>query len=126
MPLDAAKMKSYLSTTEPRPGRKLPVAQPAAPKGKASIDVAAFKAALLCGDDVDDAAVQRLASKEVGYVELAGMAGGFSCGTCRSYASGECQNEKVQACVSDEHGCCNLWWATEADAGEITFPPISG
>jgi hypothetical protein len=126
MPLDTSKMKSYLSTVEPRPGRKLPVAQsaPAAKAGKASIDIAAYREALLCGDDVDDAAIQRLASKEVNYMEIAGKASGFSCGSCTSYDSGEgaCSNEKVMACVSDEHGCCNLFWP--ADESDVTFPPM--
>ncbi len=124
MPLDAAKMKSYLSTTEPRPGRKLPVvSSPAKAPAKSKREVfPGMRDALIFGEDVDDAAIGRLL--DAGYMELIGKAGGFSCGTCRSYADGECKNEKVLASVSDDHGCCNFWWAS--DEGDVTFPPTAG
>jgi hypothetical protein len=127
MALDPSKLKTYLASSEPRPGRKsLPVAKAGSKlKVRPMADGGANRAALINGDDTEPDALSRLLSKEVGYMEVLGKAGAFSCDACRSYDSGEgrCDNEAVRAPVSDDHGCCNLWWP--ADESAVTFPPPS-
>jgi len=56
------------------------------------------------------AALRRLQSQKVSYMELVTLAGSFSCGNCR-FATPEsfCINRSVNAPVSSSHGCCSLF-----------------
>jgi len=126
MALDSSKLKTYLSSTEPRPGRKpLPVVKPSKGKATAKDDGGANRAALIHGDETEPDAVGRLLSKAVSYMEVLDKAGAFSCEMCRSFDPDEsfCDNGSVNAPVSGDHGCCNLWWPT--DEASVTFPPLS-
>jgi hypothetical protein len=72
------------------------------------------------GAERTDDELARLRSPAVSYMEIEAAAGGFSCGTCRfaDPSARRCTHRKVDAPVSPDHGCCNLW------AGEgVTFPP---
>lgn len=65
--------------------------------------------------------VRRLMTPEVGYMELADLAGAFACGNCVWVgAEAHCENPLVKAPVSAKHGCCNLFYPAGTDP---TFPP---
>lgn len=69
----------------------------------------------------DKAALKRIAKENVGYMELSAIAKGFACGNCRSPdRESFCQNPKVQAYISLNHGCCNYFYPDRAE--ELTFP----
>lgn len=55
-------------------------------------------------------------------MEVEAVATGFSCGRCVFLLknSGTCDNPKVRAPVSPDHGCCNLFWPADQ---RVVFPP---
>lgn len=128
MALDPKKLKTYLNTTEARPGRPAPPsgeAKPAVPKSvrpflKAGQSVDDLLGYLERGDEVTPEQLGRLLDQKVGYMELAVEAKGFVCGGC-AYADekANCHNEAVRAPVSAKHGCCNFFHNED----QATFPP---
>lgn len=122
MAIDPKKLAAYMSTMDPRPGRKpLPVVDKEEAKAKAAPDLDAQRERLEHGSDTTDDQLKRLLSESVGYMELDEVAKGFACGACASYEAEEegCRNPKVKAPVSARHGCCNLYWPAH---GEPAFP----
>lgn len=124
MALDPKKLATYMSTVEPRAGRKLPVVEAGLEQkhpGRLNFDPDELKSRLEHGAEVSDEQLERLLSEQVGYMELVEVAKGFSCGTCVSFEAEEglCSNPKVSAPVSGRHGCCNLFWPSH---GEAAFP----
>lgn len=124
MALDPKKLATYMSTVEPRAGRKLPVVSTGSGQSqprRLNIEGAAQRDRLEHGADVSDEQLERLLSERVGYMELVEVAKGFACGACAAFEAEEdaCRNEAVQAPVSARHGCCNLFWPVH---GQPAFP----
>lgn len=63
--------------------------------------------------------VSRLTSPKVGYMEIIDQATGFSCGRCVHFSSGQCTHKLVLSPVSNDHGCCNLFYPSN---GGVIFP----
>jgi hypothetical protein len=131
MALDPKKLKTYLGTTEARPGRPAPPngeAKPAVPKSvrpflKAGQSVDDLLGYLERGDEVTPEQLGRLLDQKVSYMELPEKAGAFACGACGYAAEGAmCRNPLVLAPVSAKHGCCDLFWPSH---GEPSFPPAA-
>lgn len=125
MALDPKKLRSYMDSMEPSPGRprsppsstSLPTLKPYLKPGQ---DAGALRDLLERGDEVDDAALGRLLSPKVGYMELDDDVKGYACGNCGYAAEGAmCRNPAVLAPVSANRGCCNLFWNEE----QVVFPP---
>lgn len=55
------------------------------------------------------AALKRLTSEKVNYMELPVRGGAFSCGNCRFQRDGHCGNPRVLSPISPSFGCCNLF-----------------
>jgi hypothetical protein len=128
MPLDPQKLKTYMAAQEPRPGRPgikseaKPVASAVKPFLKPGQNPAALRDLLERGDEVDDAALGRLLSPKVGYMELSEDVKGYACGNCGYAGEGAmCRNPAVLAPVSANRGCCNLFWNEE----QVVFPPAA-
>lgn len=124
MALDPKKLATYMSTVEPRAGRKLPVVETAYEQKqprRLNIGTDAARDRLEHGADLSDEQIERLLGSDVGYMELVEAAKGFACGNCVSYdaESDQCEHPKVKAPVSGRHGCCNLFWPAH---GEPAFP----
>ncbi len=124
MALDPKKLATYMSTVEPRAGRKLPVVAAGSEKKqprRLNFKADDMKDRLEHGAEVSDEQVERLLSERVGYMELVEVAKGFACGACAAFEAeeGACRNEAVRAPVSAKHGCCNLFWPVH---GEPSFP----
>ena len=64
--------------------------------------------------------IDRLTAPDVNYMELREPAGAFSCGTCSWAKDGHCTHARVDANVSADHGCCNLF---DPASGPPVFPP---
>lgn len=128
MPLDPKKLKTYMASNEPRPGRPgIKAAQAALPQVfktflKPGQDTSALKELLERGEDVDDAQLARLLSPKVGYMELDSDVSGYACGNCGFAGEGaQCRNPAVLAPVSADRGCCNLFRNEE----QVVFPPAA-
>jgi hypothetical protein len=126
MPLDPKKLRTYMSSNEPRPGRPGPREPVVAPSVKTFLKPGQKPDDLLAllerGDEVDSAQLARLLSSKVGYMELDSDVFGYACGNCGFAGEGaQCRNPAVLAPVSAERGCCNLFWNEE----QVVFPPAA-
>lgn len=126
MPLDPKKLRTYMSSNEPRPGRPGPREPVVAPSVKTFLKPGQKPDDLLAllerGDEVDSAQLARLLSSKVGYMELDSDVSGYACGNCGFAGEGaQCRNPAVLAPVSAERGCCNLFWNEE----QVVFPPAA-
>lgn len=125
MPIDPSKLRTFLATAEPRVGRRtLVVVQPTI-IANAAVVAAEARRHLIHATETSVEEAHRLLDPGVAYMEILDKASGFSCGTCRSFTfemGSRCENEKVRAPVSGDHGCCNLWVAF--DPVRVTFPPL--
>lgn len=123
MALDPKKLATYMSTVEPRSGRKLPVVPQGSGKSQHyHLNSEELKERLEHGAEIEDEQVERLLDPKVSYMELVENAKGFACGACVSFerSSSLCEHPDVLAPVSGAHGCCNLFWPVH---GEPAFPP---
>lgn len=123
MPIDPKKLKNYMASAEPRPGRPSAPAAPAAPVKpflKPGQNPQQLLDLLERGDEVTPEQLGRLLSQKVGYMELDDDVKGYACGNCGYAAEGAmCRNPAVLAPVSANRGCCNLFWNEE----QVVFPP---
>lgn len=126
MTIDPMKMKKFVDSFGPYP-RPEPLASSievvstfADPDALDEEDIEEISDDLR--DDASEASeLARKLDKGVGYMEISAPAGGFSCGTCKSFREGgACINPCVRAVVDGEKGCCNLFLPANA---QILFPP---